>query len=84
MLPELYILKGKVTLILQIKNEVYSSSASLQMNRVMLSSEVQNSLSVGLFVNKSRTVLELRHALASEPPNVNFLQINQPPVAPRM
>lgn len=34
--------KGKAALILQIKDEVYSSSASLQMNRVMLSSDVQS------------------------------------------
>lgn len=41
--------KGKAALILQIKDEVYSSSASLQMNRVILSSEVQSSECAGLF-----------------------------------
>ena len=34
--------KGMAALILQIKDEVYSSSASLQMNGVTLSSEVRS------------------------------------------
>lgn len=53
--------------ILQIKDDVYSSSASLQMSWVMLNSEVKSSYGVELFKNYSRLMLEQWHALTIEP-----------------
>ena len=44
--------KGKAVLILEIKDEVYSSSAGTQMNGVTLSSRMQISYCVGLSENK--------------------------------
>lgn len=59
--------KGKMAFILQIKDDVYSSSASLQMSWVMLNSEVKSSYGVELFKNYSRLMLEQWHALTIEP-----------------